>query len=99
MAIKKAKPTDKPMTKSKIIETLSEETGVSKKDVGNVLNTMAELAYAVEWSDDLNSAWSTDGVSEEVTADDGTLQTVVATLPAGAENRRFVHLKVVRPAP
>ena len=46
MPIKKAKPTDKPMTKSKIIETLSEETGVAKKDVASVLNTMAELAYA-----------------------------------------------------
>lgn len=46
MPIKKAKPSDKPLTKSKIIETLSEETGVSKKDVNNVLNTMAELAYA-----------------------------------------------------
>ena len=46
MPFKKAKPTDKPMTKSKIVEALSEETSVSKKDVGAVLNAMAELAYA-----------------------------------------------------
>lgn len=58
---------------------------------------MAELAYAVEWSDDLNGTWSSNGVSEEVAAEDGALQTVVATLPAGPENRRFVHLKVTRP--
>jgi len=46
MAFKKAKATDKPLTKSKIIEALAEETGVAKKDVANVLNNLAELAYS-----------------------------------------------------
>ncbi|MBI2434733.1 MAG: HU family DNA-binding protein [Candidatus Hydrogenedentes bacterium] len=46
MAFKKAKPTDKPMTKSKIIEAISQETGVSKKDTGNLLGALADLAYA-----------------------------------------------------
>ncbi|MBX3179874.1 MAG: HU family DNA-binding protein [Candidatus Hydrogenedentes bacterium] len=46
MAIKKAKPTDKPLTKAKIIEVLAEETQLSKKDIGNVLATLTELSYA-----------------------------------------------------
>lgn len=46
MTIKKAKPTDKALTKSKIIEALAEATGLAKKDVQNLLNVQAELAYA-----------------------------------------------------
>ncbi|MBI1319249.1 MAG: HU family DNA-binding protein [Candidatus Hydrogenedens sp.] len=46
MAIKKAKATDKPLTKAKIVEALAEETGLSKKDVGAVLAAQQELAYA-----------------------------------------------------
>ena len=46
MTIKKAKPTDKPLPKGKIIEALAEETGLSKKDVGNVLAALTELSYA-----------------------------------------------------
>jgi DNA-binding protein HU-beta len=45
MALKKAKGTDKALTKAKILEVLAEETGLSKKDVGAVLTTLAELAY------------------------------------------------------
>lgn len=46
MAIKKAKPGEKALTKAKIIETLAGEAGLSKKDVGAVLNALTELAYA-----------------------------------------------------
>lgn len=46
MAFKKAKATDKPLTKSGIIDALATETGLSKKDVGNLLGKLAELAYA-----------------------------------------------------
>jgi len=46
MAAKKAKPGDKPLTKAKTIEALSAETGLSKKDVGNVLSALQDLAYA-----------------------------------------------------
>lgn len=46
MAFKKAKATDKPMTKAKIIEALAAETNLTKKDVGNVLTAVAELAYS-----------------------------------------------------
>jgi len=46
MAFKKAKGTDKPMTKTQTIATIAEETGLTKKDVTNVLDTVVELAYA-----------------------------------------------------
>jgi DNA-binding protein HU-beta len=46
MAFKKAKGTDKPMTKAKTIEALATETGLTKKDVSEVLGAMADLAYA-----------------------------------------------------
>lgn len=46
MAIKKAKAGDKALTKAKILEVLAAETGLTKKDVGKVLGTLTELAYA-----------------------------------------------------
>lgn len=46
MAIKKAKPGDKALTKGKIVEVLAGEAGLSKKDIGKVLSALVELAYA-----------------------------------------------------
>ena len=46
MAIKKAKATDKAMTKTALIATLATETGLAKKDVVKALETLVELAYA-----------------------------------------------------
>jgi len=46
MAIKKAKATDKALTKTAIIATLTAETGLAKKDVVKTLDTLVELAYA-----------------------------------------------------
>lgn len=57
----------------------------------------AELSWIVEWNDGLEESWSSNGVSETVTADDGSIQSVVVTLPAGLAGKRFVHLKVTRP--
>ncbi len=45
MAFKRAKPGDKPLTKAKTIEALSEETGLSKKEITKVLETLADLAH------------------------------------------------------
>lgn len=38
-------PPKKPMTKTQIISHLAEKTGLTKKDVGNVLEELANLAY------------------------------------------------------
>jgi len=46
MAIKKAKATDKALTKTAIIATLAAETGLAKKDVVKTLEVLVELAYA-----------------------------------------------------
>jgi DNA-binding protein HU-beta len=46
MAIKKSKPGDKAMTKSAIVSTLAEETGLSRKQVNDFLAAQQELAYA-----------------------------------------------------
>ena len=35
----------KPMTKSQIMTKLAEETGLTKKDVTNVVETLVEMAY------------------------------------------------------
>lgn len=45
MAVKKAKPGDKPLTKAKTIEALATDSGLSKKEVSNVLTALQELAY------------------------------------------------------
>ena len=44
MPFKKAKPIDKALTKTKIIEALADETNLTKKDVVALLACLAELA-------------------------------------------------------
>jgi Pectate lyase superfamily protein len=59
---------------------------------------MSLLAHAVEWSDTLAPAsWSSAGVAEQILNNNGTVQQVKATLPAGPGGRRFVRLKVTKP--
>ena len=51
--------------------------------------------FQVEWSETLVAAtWSSAGVVEEVLSDNGTVQQVKTTLPAGTNGRRFVRLRV-----
>jgi hypothetical protein len=59
---------------------------------------MAVVSHVVEWSEDLAAGvWSTAGVTEQVLADDGTLQSVKANVAAGSGTRRFVRLRVTHP--
>ncbi len=46
MAFKKAKETDKPLTKTATVSELAEATGLAKKDVAALLEKLSELAYA-----------------------------------------------------
>lgn len=56
------------------------------------------VEFAVEWSDTLlPGSWANSGVTEEILTDDGSVQTVEATIPAGPSGRRFVHLEVSGP--
>ncbi|MFN0130340.1 MAG: cadherin-like beta sandwich domain-containing protein [Verrucomicrobiales bacterium] len=53
------------------------------------------LTFAVEWSNTLEpGSWSSAGVSESILSDDGTVQEILATIPAGAARRWFVKLRV-----
>ena len=53
--------------------------------------------FAVEWRDSLTTgAWSNVGVTEQILANNGTVQTVRASVAAGA-GARFLHLKVTKP--
>jgi hypothetical protein len=53
------------------------------------------VQFSVEWTDDLGSpTWGNAGVNETVLSDDGTVQQVKATIPAGPGLQRFVRLKV-----
>lgn len=54
--------------------------------------------FSVEWNDALGtSGWASTGVSETILLNNGTVQQVKATLPAGSAGRRFVRLKVTAP--
>lgn len=56
------------------------------------------LSFIVEWSDTLLPlSWSATGVTETILSDNGTVQQVKATVPAGSSGRRFAHLKVTGP--
>ena len=56
------------------------------------------IIFNVEWSDDLSLPnWSTNGVTELVLSDDGTIQVVKASVATGDAGHRFLHLKVARP--
>jgi hypothetical protein len=58
---------------------------------------LAEVSFIVEYSDSLLvDSWTNLDANEVIPplSDDGTLQTVRTTLPAGSGSRRFVRLKV-----
>jgi autotransporter-associated beta strand protein len=56
------------------------------------------VIYAVEYSDSLSGgSWSGVGVTEQILADNGTVQTVKAICPAGAGGKRFARLSVALP--
>lgn len=72
---------------------------------GDVLNFIytknkaaTDVSFLVEWSDDLNT-WTTSGISAPaIQSDNGTIQQIKVTVPAGTGvMKRFVHLKVTRP--
>ena len=52
------------------------------------------MKFYVEWSDNL-VIWHRTGVTEQVVADDGVIETVRAFVPRGDEIRRFTRLYVV----
>lgn len=62
-------------------------------------NAATDVTYIVEWSDTLTGAWSIVGVTQSLVpgSDNGITQQWKATMPSGANGRRFVRLRVTRP--
>jgi hypothetical protein len=55
------------------------------------------VSFTPEWRDDLTAGvWSSAGVTEQILTDNGTVQTVRASVAAGS-GARFLHLKITRP--
>ncbi|MBL9117661.1 MAG: hypothetical protein JNJ83_21825 [Verrucomicrobiaceae bacterium] len=58
----------------------------------------AGYTFQVPWTETLNDLdWSETGVTQTILTDNGTIQTVKATIPIGTTGRRFVRLVVVSP--
>lgn len=56
------------------------------------------VTFTVEWSDTLDpGSWSGAGVIEQILSDNGTLQTMKASLPPGPAERRFARLRLSKP--
>ena len=56
------------------------------------------VTFTVEWSDTmLAGSWTSAATSEAIISEDSTVQNVKATLPAGTNGHRFVHLSVAGP--
>lgn len=54
------------------------------------------FTFIVEWSDSLAANdWHVTGVTQEILSDNGTLQQMAASIPAGGNDRRFVRVRVV----
>ena len=57
---------------------------------------LAEVSYAVEWSESLAGPWSAAGVSAVVFTDGSVMQEMKSTISAGGSGRQFVRLRVTR---
>jgi hypothetical protein len=58
----------------------------------------AGAVFIVEWSDTLASDdWHTDGVHAVIEFDNGQVQQVRASIPAGTGGKRFARLRVAGP--
>ncbi len=88
-----------PMTSS----TLSTSTAINGSVLEYIYNRSvtavnAGAVFTVEWSDTLDaSSWSSTGVTQQVLSDNGIVQQVKASVPAGTDGHRFVRLRVMAP--
>lgn len=60
-------------------------------------SAVVEMSFVREFSETLNGTWGTvGGLVETILSDDGVLQQVKTTVPAGSIGKRFVRLRVTR---
>ncbi|MBX7212264.1 MAG: hypothetical protein K1X78_28410 [Verrucomicrobiaceae bacterium] len=66
--------------------------------VRNATATAAGAVFIVEWTDTMGPLdWHTAGVTQTILSDNGAVQQVLATIPAGTGTQRFVRLRVTGP--
>jgi len=77
------------------VTTAVSGTNLEYSYVRSVASVQAGDIFTVEWNDSLASTgWSSEGVMQQVLADDGTVQSVKAFVPAGDSGQRFIRLRV-----
>jgi hypothetical protein len=54
-------------------------------------------SFHVEWNDSLTGLWQTTGVTQSLHADQGSVETIRAVIPAPTGGKRFVRLRVNAP--
>jgi hypothetical protein len=85
-----------PLTPTPPPGTLVKSGGTLEFTFNRRTAALAATPLTVEWSDGLTDTWTTlDDSTLTLLNDDGVLQTVRYTLPAGA-GRRFVRLRATR---
>ncbi len=60
------------------------------------LKSATDITITPVWSTDL-ATWSSSGITQQVGGDDGTIQTISATIPLNMEAKKFMKLQVTLP--
>ena len=76
----------------------ADKTGSNLEYTYTKNKSATDVTFTVEWADDLAGPWSGGGVTQALVpgSDNGVTQQWKATMPAGANGRRFVRLRVTR---
>ena len=85
-----------PNASTRVVSSLAKATGLEFTYTRSKAAVQDGVSYSVEYSDLLAPPWTSVGPGT-VIADDGTLETVRATIPVGPAGSRFLHLKVSKP--
>jgi autotransporter-associated beta strand protein len=90
-----------PQSRSIVNPNLNKNGNVLRFSYSRSKAALSEgFVFTVEWNDTLESGkWSQIGVSEQIQSDNGTMQSVQATMGTSTTSRRFARLRVTAPAP
>jgi hypothetical protein len=90
-----------PQSRSIVNPNLNKNGNVLRFSYSRSKAALSEgFVFTVEWNDTLESGkWSQIGVSEKIQSDNGTMQSVQATMGTSTTSRRFARLRVTAPAP
>lgn len=88
-----------PRAATRIAPVSSQTGSVFQFDYKRGVKAMNDgVSFIPEWSDTLlPGSWNTSGITQQILSDDGTIQSMRASIERGNETKRFWHLKVVSP--